>query len=336
MDIAVLIRIILTVLTITLTANCPVAGQQPPQVFRIGTGGTAGVYYPIGKLIATGLTGKQDQDNDSSVQHGIDGYIAVAQSSAGSVENVKTIIAGETQAGLVQADVASMAYNRAGMFKGRDTFTKLRAVASLYPEKFHIVVRNDAGVRNMNDLKGKRISLDESGSGTLSVMRILLSAYGLSEKQLNAVYLKPAFVREKMTSGELQGFVMMAGTPLKTILGLSDIGLNMIPIPKEVAGRISSQYPYLVPGFIKPDVYPGIGMTPTLQVYALFAVSADLHPDLVYKVTQVLWRPRTRDLLKKGHPKGGSIEPGTALTGLSIPLHDGAAKFYKEKGWVEK
>lgn len=316
---------------------CPAAASENVcKIFRIGTGGTAGVYYPIGKLIAWGMTGRTGKDGRTDNSTGVADCIAVAQTSAGSVENVRTIVKGETEAGLVQADVASMAYTLSGEFKGQKETQKLRAIASLYPEKFHIVVRKDARIRVMNDLRRKRISLDESGSGTLAVMRIILSAHNLNEKQLQAVYLKPSFLKEKMISGDIQGFVMMAGTPLKSVLDLSDVGLTLLPIPQKTARKINSRYPYLVPGTIEPDVYPGIDRTPTLQVYALLVVSTDLDADLVYRVTQALWSRRTQEHLTKGHLRGASIRLETALTGISIPLHEGAARFYRQKGVLKQ
>ena len=278
------------------------------------------------------MTGRTVMNGQPDESDGVADCIAVAQTSVGSVENVRTIVAGETEAGLVQADVASMAYTMTGQFKNQKETQKLRAIASLYPEKFHIVVRKDAQIRVMNDLRRKRISLDESGSGTLAVMRIILSAYGLKEKQLQAVYLKPSFIKEKMISGDIQGFVMMAGTPLKSVLDLSHVGLTLLSIPRETAQKINRDYPYLVPGTIDPGVYPGIDRTQTLQVYALLVVSIDLDTDLVHRLTQSLWSTRTQEYLVKGHLRGASIRLETALTGLSIPLHEGAARFYREKG----
>ena len=324
---------ILPILIVLLISTHIGAKQGGKTLFRIGTGGNSGVYYPIGKLIAKGLTDTTRQGTSSGdAPAGVPGCIAVAQNSAGSVANIRTIVSGETEAGLVQADVASMAYHTTGIFTGRPEYKKLRAIASLYPEKFHIVVRKDSGITIMDDLKGKRISLDEPGSGTLSVMRIILAQSNLSEKQMAPVYLKPVFTKDKMITGEIQGFVMMAGTPLKAVLNLSQIGITLVPIPQKTALKINKKHPYLVPGMIKANVYPGVEKTPTLQVHALLAVSADLDTNKVYQVTRELWNIRTQRLLKQGHPQGKSILLKTALKGLSIPLHDGAGQFYRVKG----
>lgn len=291
------------------------------------------MYYPIGKLLAQGLTEPFETTGVSDLpKPGIPGYIAVAQNSAGSVENIKALVSGEIEAGLIQADMGSMAYHAMGPFAGQKEFKGIRAVASLYPEKFQIIVRRDANIRQVEDLKGKRISLDEMGSGTLSVMRILLAAHNLSEKDLVPVYLKPMFTEEKMISGELQGFVMMAGTPMEAVLNLSDIGIFLVPVRKKVADKINRQYPYLVPGVIPANVYQGVPETPTIQDHALLAVSAEMDDALAYQATRALWSRYTLALLEQGHPQGKAITLKTALDGLSIPLHPGAKRFYLEQG----
>lgn len=296
------------------------------QLLRIGTGGKTGVYYPIGKLIAQGLT---RHENGTT---GIPGCIAVAQNSAGSVENVKTIAAGEIEAGLVQADIAAQAFGAAGGFTGKKSSSVIRAIASLYPEKFQIVVRRDAGVASVQELRGKRISLDEKGSGTLAVMRIILAAHSLAETDLKPVYLKPVFTEEKMVSGDLQGFVMMAGTPMEAVASLAHIGVTLVPVAGNVAEFIHRKYPFLVPGLIPAGVYGGVPETPTIQVHALLAVSDTMDENLAYQVTAALWSTYTLGLLKKGHAQGKDISLKTALSGISIPLHRGAERFYRENG----
>ena len=230
--------------------------------------------------------------------------------------------------------MAAWAFNATHVFKGNSNAKNIRAIASLYPEKFQIVTRRDAKIRNVSDLRGKRISVDEIGSGTLAVMRIVLETYGLSEKKLKPVYLKPVFTHDKILSGELQGFVMMAGAPMKAVSQLLDTGISLVPIAPDMASRIEIKYPYLVPGTISADVYSGIPETPTIQVHALLVVNRTMDEDLVYKITAALWSEQMLSLFKTGHPQGKSITPATALAGISIPLHPGAKKYYKKQ--IEK
>jgi uncharacterized protein len=328
--------LIICLFLLALAIPAPYAGEAK-RLFRIGTGGLTGVYYPIGKLIANGLTESGEGKNGAEKgKSGVRGCVGVAQNSAGSIENVRAVVSGEIEAGLVQADVAAWAFQGKHVFAGDESTRVLRAVAGLYPEKFQIVTRRDANIREVSDFPGKRISIDEIGSGTLSVMRIVLEAYGLSEKDLLPVYLKPVFTQDKMVSGELQGFVMMAGTPMEAVTRISDVGISLVPIAPEIASRISTQYPYLVPAEITAGVYPGIPDTPTLQVYALLVVSSATPEDLVYEITAGLWSERTLSLLNEGHPQGKMITLKTALDGVSIPLHPGAERFYREQGITTK
>jgi len=300
-------------------------------LIRIGTGGRTGVYYPIGKIIAQGLTGGElVEKKGRSGENGVPGYIGVAQNSAGSIENVKKVAAGEIEAGLVQADVAVWASKADHVFSGNGNVQSIRAIASLYPEKFQIVVRRDANASSVNDLRGKRISIDEIGSGTLAAMRIVLEAHGMTENDLLPVYLKPVFTHDKMVSGDLQGFVMMAGTPMVAVSQLSSVGITLVPISTEVAARIEARYPYLVPGRIPADIYEGVPEVSTIQVHALLVVNETMDDPLAYQLTAALWSHRTLSLLKTRHPQGKSITQETALAGISIPLHPGAEKYYRE------
>lgn len=320
-----------TIILFILLVLATFVEAEEPRLFRIGTGGATGVYYPIGKIIAQGITSNDSNDKPLQLgEDGVSGYIGVAQNSAGSIDNILSITAGEIEAGLVQADVAAWAFQADKTFQGNTKSKSVRAIASLYPERFQIVTRLDANINTVKDFQGKRISIDEIGSGTLTVMRIVLEAYGMSESDFQSVYLKPVFTRDKMISGELQGFVMMAGTPMEAVNQLSDIDISFVPISADAAAQIKKRYPYLVPGHIPAGAYPNNPEIPTIQVYALLVVSATMDEDLVYQITAALWSQRMLDMLKSKHPQGQFITPKTALDGVSIPLHPGARKYYQE------
>lgn len=307
------------------------AAARDAGLFRIGTGGRTGVYYPIGKIIAQGLTEAAALPAGKTGEGGFSGTIAVAQNSAGSIDNTLGVAVGDLEAGLVQADVAAWAFASERVFKDNNRTRSIRAVASLYPEKFQIVTRNDAKVSHVRDLRGKRISVDEVGSGTLAVMRIVLQAHGLTEKDFQPVYLKPAFTHDKIVSGDLQGFVMMAGAPMDAVTQLSSIGIDLVPILPDIAARIEASYPYLTPGVIPSGIYAGIPETPTIQVHALLVVNEAMDDAFVYQLTAALWSPRMLTLLQAGHAQGRSITLETALDGISIPLHPGARRFYRDR-----
>ena len=151
---------------------------QAQQFFRIGTGGTAGTYFPVGGMIANTVSQP--------------GKIAsTAQASAGSVANVNAVAAGQLESGFSQADVATWAHTGTGVWEGRPPVAGLRLIANLYPESVHIVARKGAGIKTVADLKGKRVALDEPGSGTLINARSILAAYGLKDSDLRPEYIKP-------------------------------------------------------------------------------------------------------------------------------------------------
>lgn len=311
------------------------SGGQPldARYFRIGTGGVAGTYFPIGSLIAEGLTRPAGAECRETEVCGVPGLIAVAQTSNGSVANVRSVVAGELEAALVQADIATWAYRGEEVFADEPRLASLRAVASLYPESLHVVVRRDLGIRSIADLKGRHISLDEPGSGTLVGSRLVLAASGLGEADLHPEYVKPALAATRMVDGHLDGFMVMVGYPAPSVVGLGGkMTLDLVPIGREAAEQIRAANPFFRASVIPAGTYEGIGETPTLDVNAQFVVNAALDEHLVYAVTRALWGERMAGLLGQGHPKGRQISIATAIDGLAIPLHPGAARYYREVG----
>jgi hypothetical protein len=279
-----------------------------------------GVYYPIGQALALGFSSTK---TDS-------GRVAVAQTSGGSVANVQALARKEIEAGLVQADVAFQALEGKGPFSEKKSC--LRAIASLYPERLQVLVRRDAGVRHFKDLEGKAVSLDESGSGTLAVMRIALAAHGMTETDLKPVYLKPEFTLESLTRGRLDGISLMSGTPAPAIEEIMGPDFTLVPIEPRVAKTIHQAHPYFLPAVIPGGTYPGVPDIPTLEVYALLLVREDIDVDLVYHLTETLWSDRTQQLLQSAHSLGRSVTMTSSLHGLTVALHPGAVRFYRKQG----
>lgn len=301
------------------------AQSQEQQLFRIGTGGLLGVYYPIGKALAEGFSSLPAEA----------GMIAIAQSSGGSVANIRALTSDEIEAGLVQADVAFWALQGQGPFAG-EKGRAVMAIASLYSERLQILVRRDAKIGSISDFKGKSVSLDEAGSGTLAVMRIVLEAHGLTENDFKPIYLKPEFTTERLAQGKLHGISLVAGTPAQAIAELADQKYALVAIDPEMAAKISQRHPYLVPGTIPAGTYSGISETTTLQVHALFLVREDMETDLAYHLTAAIWNEQTQSLLHNAHLQGRSITLESALHGLTVPLHPGAIRFYEEQRMLPK
>lgn len=302
------------------TAGGPALAQA--KFFRIGTGGTGGTYYPIGGLIANAIS--SDKVNASAV------------ASNGSVANVNAIVGGASESGFSQADVATWAYTGTGIYEGKPKVDELRAIANLYPETVHVVVKKGLGAKSIADLKGKRISIDEPGSGSLVNAKAILAAYGITDKDYKAENIKPGPAIEKMKDGSLDAFFFTAGYPFGALTELGTThGFELLAIDGAGAEALKKKFGFFAEDTIPDDVYKGTKGVKTLAVGAQWVTSSKIDAGLVYEVTKAMWSDKSRATLDAGHAKGKAIQKATALKGLGIPLHAGAEKFYKEAGLLK-
>jgi TRAP transporter TAXI family solute receptor len=312
-----------------------VSAAQDIQFFRIATGGTAGTYFPIGGLIANAISnppGSRACEEGGSC--GAPGLVATAVASNGSVANVNGIAGGSIESGFSQSDVAFWAHTGTGIFADKGAVEKVRAIANLYPESIHLVARADSGIKSVADLKGKKVSLDEPGSGTLVDARLILEAYGLSEADVEAEFLKPNQAADLMRDGNMDAFFFVGGFPAGAITELAtSLPITLVPITGAEAEGLLGKYQFFAKHVVPGGTYNGIDAdTDTVSVGAQWITSADQKDDLIYEITKALWNKNTRALLDSGHAKGKSITLETALDGVGIPLHSGAERFYKEAG----
>ncbi|MVW78695.1 TAXI family TRAP transporter solute-binding subunit [Bordetella sp. 02P26C-1] len=311
-------------LAVTLVVAGSVGQAQAQQFFRIGTGGTAGTYYPVGGMIANAVSqpGK---------------LIATAVASNGSVANINGILGGSLEAGFTQSDVAYWASTGTGTFEGKPKAEDLRLIATLYPESIHLVARKGAGIKSVADLRGKRVSMDEPGSGTLVDVRLILGAFGMTDKDIKAEYLKPNQAGDKMRDGGLDAFFFVGGAPAGAIaeLASSGEGIELVPIVGPEIDKLRSQQEFFTPDTIAAGTYQGVGEVNTISVNAQLVTSAKQPEEVVYEVTKALYNDETRKMLDNGHAKGKFITRENAVKGASIPFHPGAEKFYKEAGLLK-
>jgi TRAP transporter TAXI family solute receptor len=312
---------------------------QEMKFFRIGTGGTAGTYFPIGGLLANAISnppGSRPCEEGGSC--GVSGLVATALASNGSVANINAIGSGALESGFSQSDINYWAYTGTGIFKDQGKVEKLRAIANLYPESIHLVARADAGIQAVEDLAGKRVSLDEPGSGTLVDARIILTAHGLSEEDIEAEYLKPDQASDRMRDGAMDAFFFVGGFPASAIAELAATGpeITLVPIEGEAARAILDEHEFFAEHTIPGGTYEGIDEdVQSLSVGAQWVTSAEQPEELIYGITKALWNDNTRKLLDAGHAKGEMITLETALDGVAVPLHPGAERFYREAGALE-
>lgn len=318
-----------------LLACATVVGAQEMSFFRIGTGGTAGTYFPIGGLLANAISnppGSRPCDEGGSC--GAPGLVATALASNGSVANINAIAGGSLESGFTQSDVAYWAHSGTGVFEGKPAVEGLRTIANLYPESIHLVARADSGIKSVADLKGKKVSLDEPGSGTLVDARLILAAWGLSEADIEPEYLKPNQAADLMRDGNMDAFFFVGGFPAGAIAELATSRpITLVPIAGAEADAVTSEYGFFSKNTVPGGTYDGIADdVQTLAVGAQWVVGASQPEDLVYEITKALWNDNSRRLLDSGHAKGKEIRLETALDGVGVPLHPGSARFYREAG----
>lgn len=307
--------------TAVVAAAAFVSGAQAQQFFRIGTGGTAGTYYPIGGMIANAVSqpGK---------------IIVTAQASNGSLANVNGIAGGAMESGFSQSDVATWAQTGKGLFEGKPSIAELRLIANLYPETIHVVVKKGSGIKSIAELKGKRVALDEPGSGTLVNARLVLAAFGLKESDIKPEYIKPNQASDKMKDGALDAFFFVGGAPAGAIaeLASSGAGIELLPITGAQADTLRRGNPFFANDSVPAATYKDVAAVNTLSVGAQWVTSAKADTETVYQITKSLYSDATQKALAAGHAKGKLITVKNAVLGAGIPFHPGAERFYKEAG----
>src|SRR6187549_2902232 len=237
----------------------PALAQQ--RFFRIGTGGTGGTYYPVGGMIANAIS--TDKINVSAV------------ATNGAVANVNGIVGGSMESGFSQADVNAWAYTGTGIYEGKPKIEELRVIANLFPESVHVIVRKGLGIKSLADLKGKRVSIDEPGSGTLVNARALLAAYGVTEKDIKPEYLKQQQSAEKLKDGSLDGYFQTTGFPQGTLTELAATnGFDLLPIEGEARDKILAQYKFFAKDNIPDGVYKDVKGVDTIAVGAQWITSS--------------------------------------------------------------
>ncbi len=288
----------------------------------MGTGGTAGVYYPLGGAISQVLSTKAGG-----------AFSVTAQTTGASGENMRLIQAKEVDLAILQNDVANSAYNGIAPFK--DKLDGVRAIARLYPEYVHVVASKDSGVKQLEDFKGKKVSVGARGSGNEVNCRQMFEFYGLNYKNVEPVFLPYGETADQFKDRALDGFVFTIGTPnpaIQDITTAQEVSFIALDGPK--ADAVVKAFPYLVKDAIPAGTYKGQDKAvPTLSVQAILVVNKDMSDEDAYLVTKTLFE-NVGDIAK-AHNKGTEIKLERATDGITIPFHPGAEKFLKEKGVIK-
>jgi TRAP transporter TAXI family solute receptor len=313
-----------------LTAATMVTGAATAadQTFiTIGTGGVTGVYYPTGGAICR-LVNKGRKDH---------GVRCSVESTGGSVYNINTIRAGELEFGVAQSDWQHHAYHGTSKFTDQGAFPELRAVFSVHPEPFTVVARADSGVKNFTDLKGKRVNIGNPGSGQRGTTEVLVGALGWTMDDFAlASELKASEQSAALCDNQIDAMVYTVGHPSGSIQeATTACDSVLVNVSGAEVDKLIEDNAFYRSATIPGGMYRGNeGDTNTFGVGATFVSSSAVSADVVYVLVKSIFE--NFDDFKKLHPAFANLSPQEMATaGLSAPLHDGAAKYYKEQGWIE-
>ena len=303
------------------------SAQAEEKFLTFGTGGQTGVYYVVGQSVCKLM----NRDTDKT------GIKCNAPSSGGSVDNLNAIASGERQLGMAQSDSQFRAYNGIGEFEGRK-MDKLRSVFSVYPEPFTVMARAEAKAKNFNDLKGKRVNVGNPGSGTRTTMDLLLKSldWGSNPFAVSSE-LKPAEMASALCDNNLDAISYTVGHPSGAIKeAAASCKTNLVNVEGPEVDKLVEKYPYFSKVSIPAGLYEGTpGETKTFGVYATVVTSADVPEETIYQLTKTVFE--NFDRFKKLHPSFENLNAEAMVKeGLTAPLHDGAVRYYKEKGWIKE
>jgi len=298
----------------------------------IGTGGPAGTYYAVGNILCDLV----NKDSERQRQQGADITIKCSASpSGGSSFNIRQSAIGAFTFGLSQSDVQYESYH------GTEPeqvvpFAKLRSVFALYPEAFQIVVAKGSGIRSFRDLAGKRVNIGNPGSGTRETMHVLMNAYGMTyEDFAEATQMTSSEYAAALCEGRIDAFVAATGFPAPQVAAATDTcGARVLDLDSEVEKSLVAKWPYYALVTIPKWTYKSATEdVTTFGVVSTLITSERVGEDLVYNVVQAIMEGL--DDLRIRHPVLRDLEPKEMIReGLTAPLHPGAIRYYKERGWM--
>ncbi len=297
-------------------------GAGKKKNFILATGGTSGTYYPFGGAIANIWNTKIANMN------------VTAQATGASAENLRLISSGDAEFAIVQNDVMDYAYNGSDMFNGQK-LPNLATIGTLYPEVVQIAAANGSSIAKIGDFAGKRISIGDAGSGVEFNATQIINGYGLKISDIKKNNLSFKESADGIQNGTLDACFVTAGVPNAALQELAfTAGLVLVPVEGAAADKICKQYPFYTKTIIPAGTYRGTDKdTPALAIKATLAVSAKLDEETVYQMTKALFE--NLDELGNAHAKGKEVSAKAAVTGISVPLHPGAQKYFKELGLVK-
>ncbi len=317
---------VLGVSVAALLAAAPATVQAQEKFVTIGTGGQTGVYYQVGGSICRLV-------NRGTKDHGI----KCTHTTGGSVANINGIRSGDLDLGVAQSDWQFHAYNGTAPDQFPDgAYEELRAVFSVHPEPFTVVARADSGIKSFDDLKGKRVNVGNPGSGQRGTMEVVMKEMGWSMDDFKlASELKSAEQSQALCDNKIDAIVFTVGHPNGSIKeATTSCEAVMVPVTGAAIDKLVNENAYYATATIPGGMYTGTdGDTQTFGVGATFVASTNVDEETVYQMVKAVFD--NFDRFKRLHPAFANLEEGKMITNnLSAPLHDGAVRYYKERGWM--
>ncbi|WP_227010600.1 TAXI family TRAP transporter solute-binding subunit [Pelagibius marinus] len=309
-----------------LLAGAAGTAQADETFVTIGTGGQTGVYYVVGGSICK-LVNRGTKDHNIKCTH----------TTGGSVANINGIRAGDLDMGVAQSDWQYHAYNGDTPDKFPDgAFKELRAVFSVHPEPFTVVARKDSGIKTFDDLKGKRVNIGNPGSGQRGTMEVVMEEMGWSMDDFKlASELKSAEQAQALCDNKIDAMIFTVGHPSGSIKeATTSCESVLVPVTGPAIDKLVNENAYYATATIPGGMYTGTDSdTQTFGVGATFVTSTNTDEETVYQIVKAVFD--NFDRFKRLHPAFSNLEPSKMITNnLSAPLHPGAVRYYKEKGWM--
>jgi TRAP transporter TAXI family solute receptor len=311
----------ITILLIVAAGLLVFTGATAKVFLSIATGGTAGTYYPLGGAMA------------EIINKAVPNVNATAIATGASVANLNGLAEDEFQMVISQNDVTFYAYTGTELFEKSRAMYNLRGIACLYNETVQIVTLANSGIKTLADLKGKKVVVGAIGSGTEVNARQILAMAGITYDDINEQFQSFGDGANSLRDGNVDAVFNTAGEPTAAVRDIaSQKDIYLVPVPADVAKKLIAKYPYYFTYKIPKDTYPKqTEAVETVVVKAMLVVKDSMSNDMAYNITKALFSPAGLERLGLAHAKGKLISKATALDGMSVLLHPGAERFFKEK-----
>jgi len=304
--------------TAAIIAVCLGAPALAQQQLSVATGGTGGVYYPMGGGLA------------EVINNNVEGYSATAEVTGASVENMGLIALGDADMGLALADTVAQAYTGTGRFEDQQ-LPMIRGLASMYANMIQIVALEGSGIDSLDDLAGKRVSVGAPGSGTEVNAEAILAANGITYDDIEEQRLNFNETADALANGDIDAGFWSVGAPTSSILNLATTqSIVMIELSEAEMTAAQEAEPLFARTTLTDGTYEGVGDTMVLGVPNVLAVSSEMSDDLAYEITRAMFE--NIDDLRAVHPAANQTTVEFTLSATPVPLHSGAIRYYEEIG----